>query len=77
MLALWACAAGTARYAANDYSGPDMSVWIIVLIIQSLPYLAALLISMASAFKIPAKLLGRNREFLPHGRVPPVTEVHS
>ncbi len=66
MLALWACAAGTARYAANDYSGPDMSVWIIVLIIQSLPYLAALLISLASAFKLPATLLGRDRQLLQH-----------
>jgi hypothetical protein len=66
MLALWACAAGTARYAANDYSGPDMSVWIIVLIIQSLPYLAALLISLASAFRLPATLLGRDRQLLQH-----------
>jgi uncharacterized protein YhhL (DUF1145 family) len=66
MLALWACAAGTARYVANDYSGPDMSVWIIVLLIQSLPYLAALLISLASAFKLPASLLGRNRQLLKH-----------
>jgi hypothetical protein len=27
MLALWACAAGTASIA-NEYSGPDMFVWI-------------------------------------------------
>jgi len=66
MLALWACAYGTARYVANDYSGPDMSVWIIVLLIQSLPYLAALLISLASAFNLPATLLGRNRQLLKH-----------
>jgi exo-beta-1,3-glucanase (GH17 family)/cellulose synthase/poly-beta-1,6-N-acetylglucosamine synthase-like glycosyltransferase len=66
MLALWACAAGTA-YIANPYSGPDLSVWIIVLIIQSLPYLAALLISMASAFKLPATLLGKERQMLQHG----------
>jgi cellulose synthase/poly-beta-1,6-N-acetylglucosamine synthase-like glycosyltransferase len=66
MLALWTCAAGTAVYSANDYSGPDMSVWIIVLLIQSLPYLAALLISLASAFKLPATLLGHNRQLLQH-----------
>ena len=68
MLALWGCAAGTA-YTANGYSGPDMSVWIIVLIIQSLPYLAALLISMASAFKLPATMLGKNRQMLRHSSV--------
>jgi len=65
MLALWACAAGTA-YTASEYSGPDMSVWIIVLLIQSLPYLAALLISLASAFNLPATLLGRDRQMLQH-----------
>ncbi len=66
MLALWACAAGTA-YIADEYSGPDMSVWIIVLIIQSLPYLAAMLVSLASAFRLPASLLGRDRQMLKHG----------
>jgi exo-beta-1,3-glucanase (GH17 family)/cellulose synthase/poly-beta-1,6-N-acetylglucosamine synthase-like glycosyltransferase len=66
MLALWACAAGTG-YITNASSSPDMSVWIIVLIIQSLPYLAALLISTASAFKLPATLLGKERQMLQHG----------
>jgi hypothetical protein len=50
-----------------------MSVWIIVLIIQSLPYLAALLISLASAFKLPATLLGRDRQLLQHS-APVITE---
>jgi len=68
MLALWACAAGVAYTSAkaNLYSGPDLSVWIIVLLIQSSPYLAALLISLASAFRLPASILGRNRELLQH-----------
>ncbi|MGD9841656.1 MAG: glycosyltransferase [Steroidobacteraceae bacterium] len=65
MLLLWACAAGTA-YTANSFSGMDMSVWIIVLIIQSLPYLATLLISLTSAFRLPATLLGRDRQLLTH-----------
>ena len=65
MLALWACAAGTA-YSVDEYSSPDLSVWIIVLLIQSLPYLAALLISLASAFNLPATLLGHDRQLLSH-----------
>lgn len=65
MLALWGCAAGCA-WTGNAYSGPDLSVWIIVLIIQSLPYLAALLVSLASAFQLPPTLLGKNRDFMPH-----------
>jgi exo-beta-1,3-glucanase (GH17 family)/cellulose synthase/poly-beta-1,6-N-acetylglucosamine synthase-like glycosyltransferase len=65
MLSLWACAAGTA-YTASAFSGMDMSMWIIVLIIQSLPYLATLLISLTSAFNLPATLLGRDRQLLIH-----------
>jgi hypothetical protein len=65
MLALWACAVGVAS-TANIFAGPDLSVWIIVLIIQSLPYLATLLISLTSAFKWPATLLGRKRQMLRH-----------
>jgi len=68
MLALWACAFGVAYVSvkANLYSGPDLSVWVIVLIIQSSPYFAALLVSLASAFRLPATMLGRNRELLRH-----------
>jgi exo-beta-1,3-glucanase (GH17 family)/cellulose synthase/poly-beta-1,6-N-acetylglucosamine synthase-like glycosyltransferase len=65
MLALWACAIGVAS-TANTFTGPDLSVWIIVLIIQSLPYLATLLISLTSAFRLPATLLGRKRAMLRH-----------
>ena len=69
MLALWACAFGVAYVSAraNVNSGPDLSVWIIVLVIQSSPYFAALLISMVSAFNLPATLLGRDRQMLIHG----------
>jgi hypothetical protein len=71
MLALWACAIGviiaTSRPGVGH--GPDLSVWIIVLIIQSTPYLAALLISLASAFKLPASLLGRERQLFSHGHI--------
>ena len=71
MLALWACAIGViiATSKPGVSHGPDLSVWIIVLIIQSTPYLAALLVSLASAFKLPANLLGRKRQLFSHGHI--------
>jgi hypothetical protein len=72
MLALWACAFGVVyvtRHTPGLGSGPDLSIWIIVLMIQSTPYLAALLISMVSAFKLPASLLGRERKLFSHGHI--------
>ena len=69
MLSLWACAIGVVwvtRHTPGLGSGPDLSIWIIVLVIQSTPYLAALLISLASAFKLPANLLGRERQLFSH-----------
>jgi cellulose synthase/poly-beta-1,6-N-acetylglucosamine synthase-like glycosyltransferase/exo-beta-1,3-glucanase (GH17 family) len=72
MLALWACAFGVVwvtRHTPNLGSGPDLTIWIIVLLIQSTPYFAALLISLASAFKLPATLLGRERQLFSHDQV--------
>jgi hypothetical protein len=72
MLALWACAFGVVyvtQHTPGLGSGPDLSIWIIVLIIQSTPYFAALLISMASAFRLPASLLGRDRKLFSHGHI--------
>lgn len=72
MLALWACAIGVVWVTSHTPglgSGPDLSVWIIVLVIQSTPYLAALLVSLISAFKLPATLLGRKRALFSHGHV--------
>jgi len=71
MLALWACAIGVVfvtdpRNTPGFVRGPDLSIWIIVLVIQSTPYFAALLISLASAFKLPANLLGRKRQLHSH-----------
>jgi exo-beta-1,3-glucanase (GH17 family)/cellulose synthase/poly-beta-1,6-N-acetylglucosamine synthase-like glycosyltransferase len=57
MLALWASAIGI-RTIPNDMASTDLTVWLIALLIQSIPYCAALLVSLASAFKLPASLLG-------------------
>ncbi|MEZ5566698.1 MAG: glycosyltransferase family 2 protein [Gammaproteobacteria bacterium] len=37
---------------------PDLAVWITVLIIQTVPYLAAVLMSVVSALPLPARLIG-------------------
>jgi exo-beta-1,3-glucanase (GH17 family)/cellulose synthase/poly-beta-1,6-N-acetylglucosamine synthase-like glycosyltransferase len=47
MLALWIAAAGVALAHGSD--SPDLLLWIIVLLIQSIPYLAALAVSLISA----------------------------
>jgi len=57
MLALWASAIGI-RTIASDMASTDLTVWLAALLIQSIPYTAALLVSLTSAFKLPASLLG-------------------
>ena len=47
MVALWIAAGGVAHLHGADT--PDMLLWIIVLMVQSVPYLAALLVSVFSA----------------------------
>jgi exo-beta-1,3-glucanase (GH17 family)/cellulose synthase/poly-beta-1,6-N-acetylglucosamine synthase-like glycosyltransferase len=46
-------------FVPDELRNPDLSVWIAVLLIQSIGYLAALLVSMTSAFPLPASLLGK------------------
>ena len=60
MLSAWAVAhfapsEGPDRYASW---GPDRLAWIVVLLVQSVPYACSLLVSLASAFPLPARLLG-------------------
>jgi len=43
----------------QELQGPDVSVWVAVLLIQAVPYAAALLVSLASAASLPAHWLGR------------------
>ena len=56
MLALWGAAAGIVMKHGSD--SLDLLLWIIVLIVQSLPYLAALLMSLISGLpRMRAKLV--------------------
>ncbi len=57
MLALLTCVFGI-RSIPNDMASTDLTVWLAALQIQSIPYAAALLVSLASAFRLPASLLG-------------------
>jgi len=43
-----------------DLEGPDVSMWVAVLLIQSVPYAAALIVSLISASSLPARWLGRS-----------------
>jgi exo-beta-1,3-glucanase (GH17 family)/cellulose synthase/poly-beta-1,6-N-acetylglucosamine synthase-like glycosyltransferase len=58
MLGLWACAIGI-HTRPKEMASPDLTVWLAALLIQSIPYAAALVVSLASAFNVPASLLGR------------------
>jgi hypothetical protein len=57
MIALWCCAIGI-RTIPKEMASPDLTVWLVALLIQSIQYAAALLVSLTSAFNIPAALLG-------------------
>jgi len=57
MLALWAAAIGL-RSIESAMASTDLTVWLVALLIQSIPYAAALLVSLTSASRLPASLLG-------------------
>jgi hypothetical protein len=42
----------------EELKGPDVSVWVAVLLIQAVPYGAAVLVSLISALSLPARWLG-------------------
>ena len=42
----------------EEMKGPDVSVWVAVLLIQAVPYGAAVLVALLSALSLPAKWLG-------------------
>ncbi len=56
MIGLWLSAWAVAH--SPQQHGPDRFAWIVVLLIQSVPYASTLLASFASAFPLPARLLG-------------------
>jgi len=61
MLGLWLAALAVHLDVSDDMR--DVSVWIAVLLIQSVPYLATLLMSLISAYpRLPARLIGRADE---------------
>jgi exo-beta-1,3-glucanase (GH17 family)/cellulose synthase/poly-beta-1,6-N-acetylglucosamine synthase-like glycosyltransferase len=57
MLALWLCA-WAVSLVPPVLKGPDRLAWTVVLLIQSVPYASSVLASLASAFPLPARLLG-------------------
>jgi exo-beta-1,3-glucanase (GH17 family)/cellulose synthase/poly-beta-1,6-N-acetylglucosamine synthase-like glycosyltransferase len=55
-VALWLAAGAIAYQSGSDTL--DVLLWVIVLLVQSIPYVAALLVSVVSAFpRLPAKLV--------------------
>ena len=59
MLGLWLSAWGVSHSTTLQTRGPDRLAWIVVLLVQSVPYASSLIVSLASAFPLPADLLGR------------------
>ncbi|HSC48165.1 MAG TPA: glycosyltransferase, partial [Gammaproteobacteria bacterium] len=61
MSALWSCAVGVATQVNTGMR--DLGVWVVVLLVQSIPYFATLLLSLASAWpRLPAGWIGRAEE---------------
>jgi exo-beta-1,3-glucanase (GH17 family)/cellulose synthase/poly-beta-1,6-N-acetylglucosamine synthase-like glycosyltransferase len=64
MLGLWIAAWAVGRIPSLDgdlpglIGGPDLSVWVAVLLIQSLPYAAALTVSLVNALELPGAWIG-------------------
>jgi exo-beta-1,3-glucanase (GH17 family)/cellulose synthase/poly-beta-1,6-N-acetylglucosamine synthase-like glycosyltransferase len=74
MLALWG-AAFALHATPTELASPDRHVWVIALVIQSIPYTAAVLVSLTSALKLPSTLLERRAlPTPPGGALPPAPE---
>ena len=64
MLGLWFAALAVSRIPSFDgdlpglVGSPDLSVWLAVLLIQSIPYAAAVFVSLVSALDLPGAWLG-------------------
>ena len=54
MLSAWA----VSYTGLPQNAGPDHLAWIVVLLIQSVPYASSLIVSLMSAFPLPSRLLG-------------------
>jgi hypothetical protein len=73
MIGLWLSAWGVSRLTVNE--GPDRLAWIVVLLVQSVPYVSSVLASLASAFPLPARMLGIGYRPLPTTVQRPVEAV--
>jgi len=64
MLGLWFAAFGVSRIPGLDgdlpglVGSPDLTLWVAVLLIQSLPYAAAVAVSLINAFHLPGTWIG-------------------
>ena len=64
MLGLWFAAWAVSRIPTFDgdlpglVGSPDLSVWVAVLLIQSIPYAAAVIVSLVSALDLPGSWIG-------------------
>ncbi|HUL48038.1 MAG TPA: glycosyltransferase [Steroidobacteraceae bacterium] len=54
LLSAWA----VSYTGTKELSGPDRLAWIVVLLIQSVPYASSLIVSLVSAYPLPARWLG-------------------
>jgi exo-beta-1,3-glucanase (GH17 family)/cellulose synthase/poly-beta-1,6-N-acetylglucosamine synthase-like glycosyltransferase len=54
ILSAWA----VSHTGLRENAGPDRLAWIVVLLVQSVPYASSLVVSLVSAFPLPARLLG-------------------
>jgi exo-beta-1,3-glucanase (GH17 family)/cellulose synthase/poly-beta-1,6-N-acetylglucosamine synthase-like glycosyltransferase len=64
MLGLWVAAFGVSRIPAMDgnlpglVGSPDLTIWVTVLLVQSIPYAAAVVVSLVSALGLPGHWIG-------------------
>ena len=76
MIGLAVSAWAVAHTGLPENAGPDRLAWIVVLLVQAVPYACSLLVSLMSAFRLPARLLGtRYRPMAAGGRAPGAPEA--
>lgn len=64
----WTITPHLALGVPEELKGPDVTAWVAVLLIQAVPYAAALVVSLISALSLPARWLG-DLPSLPHTTV--------
>jgi len=69
LLSAW----GVAYTGTRELAGPDRLAWIVVLLVQSVPYASSLIVSLVSAFPLPARWLGTS--YRPVASAPPQAQA--